>query len=273
VPEVAEPLVGRVAELGAIDAALDGGQALLLSGEPGIGKTRLLGALTARATARGCLVLSGSASELEDDLPFWIFVDALEEHVAGFDARRLDALGDGVAAELAHVLPALTPRERAPGGTDQRYRAHGAVRALLERLAAGAPLVLVLDDIHWADPASVDLLAALLRRPPAGRVVLAMATRPRQEPDGSHGPTSARSAAAPSAVSISMASTARRRANCSALRSTAPAPTRSSPRAAATRSTWSSSPARRAGPATRWRCAASTCPRRSWRRSAKSSHG
>src|SRR4051812_14614586 len=182
-PEVADQVVGRSAELSAIDAALAAGHALLLSGEPGIGKTRLLEELAARAAARGCLVLAGSASELEGDLPFWVFVDALEERVAGLDARRLDALGDGVAAELAHVMPGLAARERAPAGADQRYRAHGAVRALLERLAVGAPLVLVLDDVHWADPASMDLLADLLRRPPAGRVLLAMAARPRQVPD------------------------------------------------------------------------------------------
>src|SRR3954454_12812849 len=182
-PEVADQVVGRSAELSAIDGALAGGHALLLSGEPGIGKTRLLEELTARAAAQGSLVLAGNASELEGDLPFWVFVDALEEHVAGLDARRLDALGDGVAAELAHVLPGLAVRERTAAGADQRYRAHGAVRALLERLAVPAPLVLVLDDVHWADPAAVALPPGLLRRPPAGRVLLAMAARPRQVPD------------------------------------------------------------------------------------------
>jgi len=182
-PQVADRVVGRAAELSAIDDALTTGQTLLFSGEPGIGKTRLLAELAARADARGWLVLAGSASELESDLPFWTFVDALDEYVAGLDPRRLETLGEGVAAELAQVLPGLTARERAPAGTDQRYLAHGAVRTLLERLTVGTPLVLVLDDLHWADPASIDLLAGLLRRPPSGRVVLALATRPRQLPD------------------------------------------------------------------------------------------
>src|SRR5215212_6680756 len=110
--EVADPLVGRARELSTIDGALDElGQGpappLLVSGEPGIGKTRLLAEVAARADARGCLVLAGSASELESDLPFWVFVDALDEYVAGLEPRRLQALGEGVAAELAQVLPGV----------------------------------------------------------------------------------------------------------------------------------------------------------------------
>jgi predicted ATPase len=65
----------------------------------------------------------------------------------------------------------------------ERYRSHRAVRALLEHLAQTRPLVLVLDDFHWADSASVELLGALLRRPPAAAVLTALALRPRQTPD------------------------------------------------------------------------------------------
>ena len=85
---IGEHLVGRAETCGVLDAALselDSGRsaALALVGEPGIGKTRLLAELAARADARGQLVLYGSASELERDLPFWVFVDALDEYVAG----------------------------------------------------------------------------------------------------------------------------------------------------------------------------------------------
>ncbi|HUR85136.1 MAG TPA: AAA family ATPase [Solirubrobacteraceae bacterium] len=183
-------MVGRTAELGVLDGILGdlaGGApgSLLVSGEPGIGKTCLLSQLSERAGARGCLVLSGSASELESDLPFWIFVDALESHVAGFDRRQLAGLGDDVAAGLAQVIPALSDLAGGaqPVLEDQRYRAHRAVSALLARLATTQPVALILDDVHWADPASVELLAALLRDPPKGAVLLALGTRPRQAPE------------------------------------------------------------------------------------------
>src|SRR6185503_927134 len=65
----------------------------------------------------------------------------------------------------------------------ERYRSHRAVRGLLERLTATTPLVLVLDDVHWADPASVDLLGSLLRRPPEAAVLVVIASRPRHAPE------------------------------------------------------------------------------------------
>src|SRR4051794_566249 len=159
--------------------------ALHVVGEPGIGKTRLLAELAARADARGHLVLSGSASELERDLPFSVFVDALDEYVRGVERNRLSGLDDDVRSELAHVFPSLTglATDGAVALQHERYRSHRAVRALLERLAATQPLVLVLDDLHWADAASVELVGALLRRPPAAAVLLALAVRPRQVPE------------------------------------------------------------------------------------------
>ena len=179
-------LVGRTEELSSLDRALaeldEGGSvAILLVGEPGIGKTRLLAELAARADARGHLVLSGSASELERDLPFSVFVDAVDEYVRGIVPNRFAGLDDDVRTELAHVFPSLTALAsgRQVALQHERYRSHRAVRALLEQLASTQPLALVLDDLHWADSASIELLGALLRRPPAAAVLLAMAMRPR----------------------------------------------------------------------------------------------
>jgi ATP/maltotriose-dependent transcriptional regulator MalT len=190
VVSIGEHLVGRAETCGVFDdalAGLDSGRsaALALVGEPGIGKTRLLAELAARADRRGQLVLYGSASELERDLPFWVFVDALDEYVQGLEPRRLEAIEDDVRTELAHVLPSLSRFEtaRGPAFQHERYRSHRAVRELLERLTATKPLVLVLDDLHWADSASVELLGALLRRPPAAAVLVALAVRPRQAPE------------------------------------------------------------------------------------------
>jgi ATP/maltotriose-dependent transcriptional regulator MalT len=183
------PLVGRADALNSLEQLLDALErgppaAIELLGEPGIGKTRLLSELASRADSRGHLVLSGSASELERGLPFSVFVHALDEYVAGLDANDVAALDDDVQAELAHVFPSLsafgTGRDVAP--QHERYRSHRAVRALLEHLAQTRPLVLVLDDFHWADSASVELLGALLRRPPAAAVLIAAALRPHQAP-------------------------------------------------------------------------------------------
>jgi tetratricopeptide (TPR) repeat protein len=182
--------VGRADELASLEQILDELDrgcpgAIEVAGEPGIGKTRLLRELAARAGARGHLVLSGAASEFENDFPFSVFVDALDEYVAGLEPGRLAVLDDAVQAELAHVFPSLSAlaggRQVSP--QHERYRSHRAVRALLEQLARPLPLVLVLDDFHWADSASAELLGALLRRPPAAAVLIAVALRPRQTPE------------------------------------------------------------------------------------------
>src|SRR5262249_54456193 len=128
--------VGRADELASLERILgevDRGcpGAIELAGEPGIGKTRLLRELAARAGARGHLVLSGAAAECERDLPFSVFVDALDEYLAGLEPDRLAALDDAVQAELAHIFPSLSAladgRQVSP--QHERYRSHRAVRA------------------------------------------------------------------------------------------------------------------------------------------------
>jgi ATP/maltotriose-dependent transcriptional regulator MalT len=180
------PLVGRRAELDLLEqllGELERGPpaALALTGEPGIGKTRLLSELGGRAELRGHLVLAGSGSELERELPFSVFVHALDEYVESLDPTRLSTLDEGARAELSQVFPSLSAlaNRREPAIQHERYRSHRAVRALLERLAQTQPLVLVLDDFHWADSASLELLGALLRRPPAAPVLVAVAFRPQ----------------------------------------------------------------------------------------------
>jgi ATP/maltotriose-dependent transcriptional regulator MalT len=183
-------LVGRSEEISALElllAELDHGHAgaVDIVGEPGIGKTRLLGELAARADARRCLVLSGCGSELERDLPFSVFVDALDAYLAGLDVSQFASLDEEVRNELASVFPSLA--RLAVGGElsvqNERYRSHRAVRALLEDLAETRPLLLVLDDFHWADSASVELLGTLLRHPPRAAVLTALALRPRRLPE------------------------------------------------------------------------------------------
>jgi ATP/maltotriose-dependent transcriptional regulator MalT len=187
---LAEHLVGRGEELALLERILDELDrghpgAIELIGEPGIGKTRLLSELAARAEARGHLVLSGATTEFEHDLPFSVFVDALDEYLEGLAPNRLAALDTDAQAELAHVLPSLSALagRREAALQQERYRSHRAVRQLLTHLAETRPLVLILDDFHWADSGSVELLGALLRRPPAAAVLTAVALRPRKMPD------------------------------------------------------------------------------------------
>jgi DNA-binding CsgD family transcriptional regulator len=185
---VAEHLVGRAAELGAFDRLLDeadAGQpgAVALLGEPGIGKTRLLSTLESAADGRGHLVLAGSASELERDQPFAVFVDALDDYVAGLERARLEPLGEATLSELSLVLPSLDrPGDHPVAPQHERYRTHRAVRELLRVLARNRPVVLVVDDAHWCDAGSLELLGALLHRPAPGPVLTAIAARPRQLP-------------------------------------------------------------------------------------------
>ncbi|HYI99994.1 MAG TPA: AAA family ATPase [Thermoleophilaceae bacterium] len=183
--------VGRQAELerleGALDALDEGAlTCLAVEGEPGIGKTRLLAELRERSEGRGQLVLGGSAAEFERDMPFGVWVDALDAYVASRDPERHgDDWNAELLDELAGVLPSLRGGGRSPDSAlaDERYRAHRAMRSLLELLAQPAPLVLVLDDLHWSDGASIELIAALLRRGPEAPVLLALAFRPGQAPE------------------------------------------------------------------------------------------
>lgn len=167
-------------------AAVEAGTSRLVavSGEAGIGKSRLLSELRRLADERGLLVLGGRAAEFERDLPFAVWIDALDDYLTALDVEDPDELGGAaLVAEAAGVLPAL---RRLAGDTvsnplgDERHRAHAAVRRLVERLAARQPLVLLLDDLHWADAGSLELLSSLVRRPPAGPILIVLAFRTRQ---------------------------------------------------------------------------------------------
>jgi DNA-binding NarL/FixJ family response regulator len=181
----ARPFVGREQELEHVEQLLEGtcaGEArfLFVTGEPGIGKTRLLAELLARAGERGCLALHGSAAEFERELPFGLVVDAVDEYLESLDAHVFQRLAAEDLTELAGVFPALRsldPGSDQPSTAAERFRAHRAVCGLLEHLAARQPVVLALDDLHWADAASLELASHLLRRPPRAAVLLAATFR------------------------------------------------------------------------------------------------
>ena len=165
-------LVGRAGELAEIDRGLDrvrDGEPwfVQLIGEPGIGKTRLLTELGVRAEQRGWLVLDGRAAEFERDVPFGVVVDALNDYLGGLEPALLRSLDSEVLTELASVFPSLAGHAGEGGvraADSERHRTHYAIRSLLQRLAARQPVALVLDDLHWADAASVELIGHLVRR-------------------------------------------------------------------------------------------------------------
>jgi DNA-binding NarL/FixJ family response regulator len=181
-------LLARTGELELLEevlsAAHDGHPGfVVVSGEAGIGKTRLLEELADLAAAGGCLVLEGRAAEFERELPFGIVIDALDDYLKSLDARVLERLAMDRLGALAAVFPSLGALDEAidyPVSAQERFRIYHAVRELVERLAARSPLVLVLDDLQWADGASLELIAYLLRRPPQAAVMLATAVRTGQ---------------------------------------------------------------------------------------------
>jgi DNA-binding CsgD family transcriptional regulator len=175
-------LVGRDDELARIGrachAASEGQQrAIGIVGEAGIGKSALLDELAAAANDRGLTVLRGRAAEHERTVPFALAIDALDAPVAALHPRRVAS----VAPELGAVLPAAAvSRMPAPlaGGPAERFRYHRALRELLEQLGRERPIALVLDDVHWADEASVEFILHLLRRVPQVGFLIGFALRP-----------------------------------------------------------------------------------------------
>jgi class 3 adenylate cyclase len=188
--------VGRSLELDrvqrAVDAALGGhGSLLMLAGEPGIGKTRLAERAGEYAALRGAQMLLGHCHETEAGVPYLPFIEVLRQYVAARpdDALReeLGSAGPDVAkivSEVTQKLPEVRPAPRGDPEQD-RYRLFDAVASFLVNAARTTPLVVVLDDLHWADRPTLLMLAHLARRL-AGSRVLALGTYRDMELDRRH---------------------------------------------------------------------------------------
>src|SRR5438067_3246705 len=170
--ELVAPLVGRAAAFRQLVDSFQrarGGQpqAVLLVGEAGIGKTRLATEFVAWARAHGAEVLSGQAFEMGGRLPYQPLVEALRPRLEAENAPE-DLLDDVWLAELARLLPELRGRyPDLPAPTQDeltaKMRLFQAVARLFDALAKPAPLVLLVDDLQWADEASLELLRYLGR--------------------------------------------------------------------------------------------------------------
>ncbi len=158
--------------LGAAVAAVAGGgrRVVVVRGEAGIGKTALVGALRESLRAARFVVLEGRATELESDVPLVPVIDALSPALAGVSAGARRELGEEHERQLARALPGWgAGTDGAPEPAAERWRLHRALGDLLGVIGHGRPTALVLDDVHWADPATLELLEHLIRRPPRGR--------------------------------------------------------------------------------------------------------
>jgi DNA-binding SARP family transcriptional activator/predicted ATPase len=192
------PLVGRRAELAELERALDRSQGgrgavVLVAGEPGVGKTRLATELVQRAGVRGVAVAWGRCYEGEGAPAFWPWTQVLRMLIGDRDAEALRSMVGPAAAELAHVVPEL--REAFPDsegsateGYDPekaRFRLYETVCRLMAALADRGSLLVVLDDLHWADPASLQLLGFVATQL-AGCRVMVVGTYRDTEVDSSH---------------------------------------------------------------------------------------
>ena len=183
--------VGRTRELGTLAqlwAEVERGsrQVVFVGGEPGAGKSRLLAEVAQTLHARGAAVLVGSCVE-EFGAPYQPFVQPLDQLREDLAAGRLPSPeGDaGSAAETAHRLEVLTGhRSPRASGREHRRRLYDAATDLLRVAAAERPLVLLLEDLHWAGPAGLQLLAYLVERTTEARI-LVLASHRTTAPDRS----------------------------------------------------------------------------------------
>jgi tetratricopeptide (TPR) repeat protein len=166
------PMVGRDTEraelLSRLDRAMAGqGGLVLIGGEPGIGKTRLTEALLDEARSRGCMSLVGHAYEMEGSPPYVPFIEMLEYSARVVPPAALKhALGDAapevakLMPELRQMFPDIPPALDVPAEQQRRLLFNG-YRDFVERSCLMAPIVTVLEDLHWADDSSLQLLMHL----------------------------------------------------------------------------------------------------------------
>jgi DNA-binding CsgD family transcriptional regulator/tetratricopeptide (TPR) repeat protein len=184
--------VGRVEELHVLEAAL--GRAtnsepamVLVGGEAGVGKTRLVAELTARCAADGTRVLTGGCVPVGDGaLPYAPIVEGLRALVGDLGASAVRELIGPSWSELTRLLPALGEPQAGRGTPDQAAQARlfELLLGMLARLSQQMPVTLVVEDLHWADRSTRDLLAFLVRNLRRERL-LVVATYRSDEP-GTH---------------------------------------------------------------------------------------
>jgi class 3 adenylate cyclase/tetratricopeptide (TPR) repeat protein len=170
------PLVARSAELGRALAAVEGvaagtGRMALLSGEPGVGKTRLAQEVTLQVRNRGFSIAAGRCYEAHQAVSFYPFVEAL----TGLFTSSSPNLQTEVPLrwpDISRLLPSLAASTASAEGAQDQQRLFWAVTGFVQAISDRQPVALFLDDLHWADAASLELLQHLARHTRSNRVLL-----------------------------------------------------------------------------------------------------
>jgi class 3 adenylate cyclase/tetratricopeptide (TPR) repeat protein len=185
-PAGVTPFVGRTRERGELRSWLDRleagrGGLVAVGGEPGVGKTRLAEALIADAASRGYRTLVGRCFEMESPPPYGPFVEVLEAALREVDPQTFRMALGSSAGEVAKVLPQLRhlyddipPPLELPPEQERRYL-FNSIRDFIERASSVTPLVVLFDDVHWTDEASLQLMEHMAPAL-AGMPVLVIAT-------------------------------------------------------------------------------------------------
>jgi DNA-binding CsgD family transcriptional regulator/tetratricopeptide (TPR) repeat protein len=184
VVRIASPtFVGRAAELAALDEALDSAAqghttTVLIGGDAGVGKSRLLNTWNERARERGARIAAGSCLDLGESGPAYVaIVQALRELLGPLKPEAVDALVRSDRSTLALIIPELVV-DTAAFGEGQRSSPIAQTRLfdrlvrVLDRASSDAPLVLELEDIHWADPSTRAFLVYLVANARAARLLI-----------------------------------------------------------------------------------------------------
>jgi DNA-binding CsgD family transcriptional regulator len=187
----AYPLAGRVAELGKLAALLpraegEGRRVALIAGEPGVGKSRLVREFARSAADSGALVLYG-ACDAAARAPYGPFVEALDRLTRVTEPDELwAAIGPG--GELSRLLPDLpaspdhVPPPTSADPDTERHRLHLAVAETLANLGHRRPILLVIEDAHWADRPTLALIRHLARAAWSARLLILVTYRDESEP-------------------------------------------------------------------------------------------